>query len=245
MSLSENDIELIEKHLEGILTKEEEEAFEQKEAISSSFAEEVSLQKAMIAAIKLDERKALREELKTEVKKIVLPSPSNKYRLKYYSIAATISLLIAAAYIFVPSNDSLFDAYYSPFPESPITRSESGNTSDYDVAMQQYSIGNYQKATDIFLQVNDSTIQHEIALYLSNCYLNINAPEKAILLLQTIITSENSQINTHAQWFLALAYLRDHNKQEASELLHTISQKGTPYKEQAISLLNKLRWSFY
>jgi len=245
MTLSENDINLIEKHLEEILTKEEKVIFAQKRAKSSLFDEEIELQKTMITSIRLDERKELRTALKKEVKKIDLPAHAKKSGLQYYSIAATISLLIIVGYLFLPSNDSLFEAYYSPFPENPITRSESGNTSNYGLAMHQYSIGDYQKALDTFLKMSDSSIQDEIALYKGNCFLNLDKPNEAIVSFQTAINSDNNQIVVHAQWFLALAFIMNDDKHKARELLHEIHQGESPYSDKASVLLKKLQWTFY
>ncbi|MCF6298133.1 MAG: hypothetical protein L3J08_09170, partial [Flavobacteriaceae bacterium] len=145
MALPENDTALIEKHFEGLLTKEEEIMLNEKKQLTPGFAEEMELQKTMITAIRLADKTLLKEELKKEAQKIVLPI-ANQKKVKWYGIAATLVLLVVSIFVLLPSQNSLFNAYYVPFPESPVTRSENNDKGNYTLAMQQYSIGNYEQA---------------------------------------------------------------------------------------------------
>lgn len=244
MGLTKNDIKLIGKHLEGSLTEEEEGVFKLKLSQSSTFSEEVALQKTMIASIKLEEREGLRNELKTEALKL-RQRPSKKTASRKYYAAAVIALLIATTFLLLPSNDSVFDEYYTPFPESPVIRSESGTLGTYEQAMQLYSVRNYEKALKTFSAIEDPELYDEVTLYKGNCFLSLNEPKKAIDLFQLALRSSNSQINLQAKWFLALAYVDADNKIEATRLLKQIEVSDSPYKEKASLLLKKLRWVFY
>jgi len=245
MALSENDTNLIERYFEGSFDENELLLFKEKEKQSPDFAQEVDLQRTMIVAIRQEERRTLKEELKKEIKNINLTS-SNARNLKWpYAVAAAVSLFLIITYLILPSSSSLFEAYYSPFPENPITRSEPGNTSNYGLAMQQYSIGDYQKALDAFLKMSDSSIQDEIALYKGNCFLNLDEPNEAIVSFQTAIKSDNNQIVVHAQWFLALTFIMNNDKHKARELLLEISRGESHYSDKASVLLKKLQWTFY
>lgn len=245
MALSENDIVLIEKHCEGLLTEEEEVILNEKEKLFPDFAKEMVLQKTMIAAIRLKDKKLLKEELKKEAGKIILPATGKNSPIWYYAVAASILVLIVSVFALLPSKNSLFNTYYTPFPENPITRSETGSMGDYELAMQQYSIGNYKQALATFLLINNNENQDEIALYIGNCYLSMGQPKMAIGYLQVAVNSSNKAIVVQSKWYLALAYIDVGSKPQAKEQLTVIATGESPYKGKAEILLQKLRWVIY
>lgn len=245
MALTENDIVLIEKHYEGALTNEEKGILIKKEKLFPDFAEEVDLQKTMIAAIRLEDKRLLKEELKKEAQKIILPAVNRKNIKWYYGIAATLLLLIASVFALLPSKSSLFNANYIPFPESPVTRSENADMGNYTLAMQQYSMGDYEQALATFLMINNNELQDEISLYIGNCYLSMRQVPKAIDYLKIAVNSNNEQIKMQGQWYLGLAYIGIGSKQQAVEQLKLVAKDGNPYTEKATTLLKKLDLVFY
>jgi len=242
MALSANDIILIEKHLNGHLTDKEKVMFTEKEQLVPDFAEEIELQKNMIAAIQLEDKRLLKAALKKEAQKIILPSASRKNITWYYGIAATLLLVMASTFVLLPSKSSLFNAYYTPFPENPVTRSENGSMDDYKLAMQQYSIGSYEQALATFLTINNSKNQDEISLYVGNCYLSMRQPQMSVGYLQIAVNSTNKQIKLQGEWYIALAYIGLGNKPQAVKQLKTIATSESPYRGKAKVLLQKLTW---
>jgi len=245
MALSENDIVLIEKHSEGLLTEEEEVILNEKEKLLPDFAKEMVLQKTMISAIRLEDKRLLKEELKKEAGKIILPATGINSRIWYYGVAAAILVLIVSVFTLLPSQNSLFNAYYIPFPENPITRSETSSTGYYELAMQQYSIGDYEQALATFLMISNNEIQDEISLYIGNSYLSLGKTERAIDYLQSAINSDNDEIKLQGQWYTALAYIALGSNKQAKKQLEVISSYENPYKGKAEDLLKKLSWVIY
>ena len=105
MSLTENDIGLIEKYIEGSLNDKEEELFKQKLSQSSTFSEEVALRKTMIVSIKNEDKEDLRKELKAEALKYRHRTSKKSTPRKYY-YAALIALLVTTTFLLLPNNDS-------------------------------------------------------------------------------------------------------------------------------------------
>lgn len=245
MALADDDIVLIEKYVDDILDRDDQKVFDEKLHSSPEFVQEVELRKSMLEAIRMEDKSILRQELKKEAKNIVL-HPINQTKNRWtYAIAASIAILIAFSYFLLPSSSSLFHEYYVPFPESPITRSESGEVNDYAIAMQQYSVGDFENALATLLAIDEEGFQDEVNLYIGNCYLSLNNPEKAIDPIQKAIGSDNEQIKLQAQWYCALTYIRSGNKLQAINQLEEIASTNNTYVNKSKILIKKLRWAVY
>lgn len=245
MSLTKADQELIDKYLDRSLKEDEELIFDQKIKNSIAFAEEVELHETMLAAIRIRDKQALRDELKGEALKLRQKSSKKLSRTFFYLAAASIMILAMLTYMLLPSHNSLFNEYYVPIPESPIVRTEIESINNYQLAMGAYSKGQFQNALQLFNKVDDTAIRHEIELYKGNCHLGLDQPEQAISQFQLALASSNEQIIFQAQWFLALAHLKNGDKMGAIEILQQMREGNHPYKEKSESLINKLDWTLY
>ncbi len=246
MNKSENDKELIEEYLDDSLNEEKKQLFKNRLADSKSFADEVELQSTMIATIKMEERKLLKSELKEQAIRL-RPFTAKRTSRKLYYIAAAITSLVVVFYFLLPKSDSLFEAYYVPFPENPIVRSESNISNDYHKAMNYYSRGEYDKALEVFNLIKSSAGQEEILLYIGNCYLSLDQPQEAIQSFKSLIEDANNEvIKVHAEWFLALSFLESGGLEESKRILRQIKgDERNQYRQKASELLNKLRWVLY
>jgi len=225
MTLSEHDIELIDKYLIGKINKEERQLLESKIDESSVFSEEVKLRQEMIASIKKQDRKHLRKELNELYQESKNEKPTVRY---FYWAAASVAIIIVSfLFLFYPSNKSeLFQAYYQPFPEPPALRGSAGDKSE---AMLAYSKGQYQKALTIFSSSPESS--DSLSLYIGNCLLNLNQEEKAKEHFTEILKGKNESLKEHAQWYLVLSYIKNDNIDRASQLLEKIIiEQGAYYK---------------
>ncbi|MEO1051376.1 MAG: tetratricopeptide repeat protein [Bacteroidota bacterium] len=242
-SLSQQDIDLITRHLGDELSSSEQALFEEKLKSSDNFAEEVQLQKTMVQAILVEDDTLLRQELKEEAI-LKRGSLSSKSAISwYYKVAASLLILITIGYFLLPSDASLFEHYYSPLPETPITRSTSAADDHYYQAMQLYSLGDYQKAAQAFSLVVEDSLQYEVALYRGNCLLNIDDYDRAIDEFQKAVALNHPDAAMHSQWFLALSYIKTHQKEKAGFLLTEVIQSDSPYRTKASDLQRKLIWS--
>ncbi len=244
MELSEEDNLLITKYFDREQTESERLRFEERLKESTDFANEILLRKSMLAAIKMEGDGELRSELKLKAKSFNIHSHS-KRNFKWRYFAAAMVVLIVATYLVLPTENSLFEAYYYPLPEDQVTRNLPDNKNSYHHAMEQYSLGNYNEAIPLFHAADSETKRNEIALYLGNCYLSTDQPNKAIKYLTTAQQTESKSLKRHSSWFLALAYLKAHQREKAVDQLNFLTKnKGSHYK-QSTELLEKLKWSFY
>jgi len=245
MSLSDKDILLIEKYLDGSLQSADEKTFSEKLRESKNFAEEVYLQETMLEALKKEESTKLRELLKKEARNIVVPDQATPNFRRYYLFAAVIALLVISTIVIVPSRKSLFKAYYEPLVEVPITRSESSDFDKYRAAMKSYSEEDYSRAIELFQTIIDVENKAVASLYLGNCFLATRESRNAIIQFQSARLSESGEVVEIASWFLALAYVQEGEKEKASSLLSKISNDGGIYSGKAADLNDDLTWTFY
>jgi hypothetical protein len=55
-----------------------------------------------------------------------------------------------------------------------------------------------------------------------------------------LITEKNSKFSEHAQWYLALAYMKNNDLDKTKELLLEITDNPGPYNTKAMELLDIL-----
>lgn len=243
MSVSDNDIAIIQKYFDNEINEEELAVFEARKKSSMDFAKEVEVHQAMMGAIRVNDESLLRAELKREVKNLDITEEKRKFKW-YYAVAA-ISIIAMATYLILPNYSSLFKSYYTILPESPIVRNELNNSDRYAEGMQQYSLGQYEKALIIFSNLEEPKRQIELSLYIGNSFLNLRKPEEAIESLQAAVNAEKGLINDHGKWYTALAHLANEDKQQAKEVLTNLSSYENSYQEKAQSLLDELTWTFF
>ena len=245
MSLNDNDLWLIERYLAEELSGQEEESFQKKMSQSIEFKQEFLLQQQMLFALKQEEDRVLKAELKEYAMSTDLWKKKTSSSKIYYYIAASVSLLIIAFYFLQPSSASLYEAYYTPLPEIPNVRGDQRQDQLFK-AMQQYSIGNYEQALQLFKSVNYTDRKGEVDLYVGNCLLILNQPEEAIQTLKQVTELADDQIKSKANWYLALAYLKANNLPMAEEILTEISQREDDmYQQAAGEILAKTHWIIF
>ncbi len=243
MKLSEEDILLIEKYFEGTFSDEESALFREKLIASESFAEQVKLQETMLTVIKIEEDSDLREQLKNKAKSFQIPLPKKQFNW-YPGVAAALLIILSVTFFF-PSYESLYKNSFNPLLSQPITRGKVISDRDYKCAMEAYSVGNYEEANNFFNKVADPDLRYEANLYKGNCQLELGNTEKAIAELTEAKKSGSEWVLENANWYLALAFIKMHDKSNAIEILENIEQKRGPYKNKATDLLKQLKWSFY
>lgn len=117
-----------------------------------------------------------------------------------------------------------------------------GPESRLERGMESYNKGDYQNAVLEFekeLAVNPS---NERALfYASVSYLSIGKPDKTISGLNRLLQNPSSEFFDAAQWYLALAYVKQKDAESARQNLRQIqSNEKSRYRKQADELLKEL-----
>ncbi|MCP9770778.1 hypothetical protein EGI22_22975 [Lacihabitans sp. LS3-19] len=237
--------ELIEKYFENTLTEQELKAFEENLRSNASFKEEFEFQKSLKQSIHLKERNELKSILKGfDNKNSDVRFEIQKNNKVWRFAAAAVVLILAAFGIYKYQTDGkntqdLYLAYHQPYPNivAPNVRGE--NTEGIkNEAFKAYEAENYQEAIRLFSQIKDE----EFAIfYTAISYLELNENQKAIEILKSNKFSETPfPFETYNKWYLALAYLKTGQKNEAKTILEDLTKTDNPQKQKAQELLNEL-----
>jgi hypothetical protein len=137
------------------------------------------------------------------------------------------------------TSEQLFASYYEPYPVSEATR---GNDTE-EAYISYYNSQEYDKASSFLEElITQFPEENKYQIALGNSYLNTN-PSKiddAIRVFTKITENENVYQST-AQWYLALAFLKNNEKENALFLLENLAQKAQgKYSELAQSLLDEM-----
>jgi tetratricopeptide (TPR) repeat protein len=183
-----------------------------------------------------------KNETNNEVKNI----RAFKYLSKPILFAATITLIIGiSSLIFFthsPSNKSLFEKYYTKYDAYSITRSGANETDDLTVAIQLYDLGHYKNAIDKFAAILKNDQRNIVALFfIGVSYMETQAYEKAIIKLKLVVQQKDTAFLEHAQWYLALCYLKTNQLSQAKLLIKEIGISESYYRALAIDLSRKFK----
>jgi tetratricopeptide (TPR) repeat protein len=163
---------------------------------------------------------------------------------KFYA-AASISLLIILSSIFYfnvsPSNEKLFNQYYNRYDACFTTR---GNTemNELVMAIQLYDQKLYNEAISHFNQIIKKDHKNTTAyFFMGISYMETKAYDKAIQNLNKVVTQKDTAFMEHAEWYLALCYLKTNQSSLAKIILKDLANSQSYYYASAKELYNKLK----
>jgi len=248
MTPEERDNELIEKYISRQLTDDDERELRERMK-DSAFASELKFQSAVAESVNKVYENKLRDQLRQELTHG--GSDGHQANIRYFHNsyiywAAAVSLIVVAVVtLYFLSNqettDSIFLSFYKPYPATSITRSLE---SAPDRAFQLYASGDYERASVLLEEMRtDSVHAHDpfLNLLLGNCYLNLNDFAKAYERLDEVRTSGEEVLGQQADWYYALALLKEGRKDESMELLISIRSAHAIYSGQADKLIEQLK----
>ena len=216
---------------------------------NENLRQEIELRRKTDAALKSRDLMNLREKLNTienarkEQKQV---SRSGKRVLKYSIMIAGIIIVAGSLTLFngkKMSNDEIMDHYYKPYEPPATSRSASAvlNT-DYNLAVEYYKIHDYRNAAIYFSKVisNEPGNMHSTLLNgISNFEIQ-NYPE-ATNSFRKVINNNNNLYIDHAQWYLALCYIRTGDQVKAKEQLIEVEKSGSIYRKDARKILKRIK----
>lgn len=236
MNLHPNDIELIERYLDGELTQEDEQRFEEKQAASEDFRAGVSFHRQLLGHVQAQQQLAI----KTELRGMMNESKGSRvfFSWKILSVAASILLIsvIGVLQFQGPSHSQqLFNQYFDPYPVMSIVRGNNTNSSNH---LQLYAEGKYQQFIEkLTVSRTDQGERRtsQVQLALGNAYLAMAQPKHAVQALLQIEEGEDHYLD--AQWYLALANLQQQQLETANEYLLKLSTEQSFYRSSAEKLI--------
>lgn len=231
--------ELIEKYIQNRLTPQEKRTLDNLIDTDPNFKNTLKVQIDLKKAITAADNDAFKELLS----KIESTNTIKRRNYTKWLAAASIVLLVGLSYVLFinnkPSNDELFSSYFEPYRNviQPIERG--GDLQDeITIAFTAYEKGEYKKAFELFSKLHTSTNESYYLFYQANALLKLEKAKEAIpLLLEHLKTKDT--LTQKSRWYLALAYLKLNNKNEAKAVLKKVITDGNYKKKEASELLKK------
>jgi hypothetical protein len=223
VELNDIDKRLIESHLDGELSIDEQAAFAQRCSTDAAFADEVRAYEQAVLSIKLANRSALKsklqahaaaqKEVKEEVKTVALPTQNPKrLRLVIVALAAAASLLIGAFVLgyLTPKTtdyDAAFQLAFTPTDSGGVEKNSTTQLTLLDSAYLAYDNKNWQNAANLLNAIPQPTPK---TLFLkANAYLALNDVDKALPILKDLQNSPLfAERKEEVEWLMALCSVK-------------------------------------
>ncbi|MFT4032229.1 MAG: hypothetical protein QM669_07400 [Siphonobacter sp.] len=237
MNLTNEILDQIGAYLCNQMSPAEREAFVARLALTPELRKEVSLQWEMKQGLQLIAEKQRFKQLHEELRqanqlaikptaKVVAFKPASK-RWAYWAVAASLALVIGFGWYITQTNstqlaeEQVADEFFSPAVKAaPVF------------------------PTDPDLLGASNTEQGQDSLQLAQALTLLKDPQIAAAInnLQAIASRGHNHWGASAQWYLALAYLKNHQREQGKKLLTNIATtKGHPYQIEATQVLQKLQ----
>jgi len=180
--------------------------------------------------------------------KITIMQKSN-FNYAAAAIAALVLTAAAAAYWQHTRYDRLYAQFFTaPQSDNYLALRGEGDietapvNAEYAMAMQFYEQGDYAAGLPHFERyLEQSPEDAQATLYAGIASLNGGYPEKAADWLLTASIND-PKLFDEANWYLALALLKQQNPASAKDILENLAQNAEPtYAQQAKALLDKVQ----
>jgi len=233
--------ELLEKYIQNRLTSEEELKFANLLKSDISFKEEVALHTNLKKVVEKEDDTNFRnlvENIESREKK-----PRQKTSYIKWLAAASIVLLLGLSYFFNMeqklSTDTLFAQNFEPYRNviAPIVRSTE-QQDEKAIAFMAYEKGEYQNAIVLFTKLYTETKESYYLFYKANALLKLERANEAVPLLEQHLKTKDT-LTEKTNWYLALAYLKLEDKQQARKLLNKVIADGLYKNKEAKKLLKE------
>ena len=172
-----------------------------------------------------------RRQKKSKVKKFVM---------SITSIAAIIAIVFSLnIYQDNRRMDKLFETYYNPleYDSQLMSRGEETISPELASAMESYQKEDYASALQMFETIPD--VDENYLIYKAICLLETEQTEEAVILLEKLVANgEGTEYHQQACWYLALAYLCNHEDEKVVDFLDNINVNNSDW-DSLINLIEK------
>jgi len=240
----------IERFNAGEMDEAEKEWFRKELEGNEKLRLEVELRRKTDMVLKERDIMNLRNKLNAIDKRRSEPVPETKPRkrldIRYAAVVASFVLIGSIALLSrgKPDSDEIISRYYQPYEVATISRSANiaSNTDNFRLAVEYYNIRDYRNAAVYFSRVlndNPGDMHTELLNGISNFEIQ-NYPEARGSFSKVIEDNNNFYID-HAQWYLALCYIKTGETEKAVSQLATIEDSRTIYRKEARKILRYLK----
>nr|WP_303776574.1 tetratricopeptide repeat protein [Bacteroides intestinalis] len=171
-----------------------------------------------------------------------------KSRIRSFLIPITS---IAAVFAFIFSlniyhnnriMDNLFTTYYTPleYDQELASRGNESISPELISAMNAYHKKLYKDALQEFNVMQ--SVDRNFLIYKAICLIETKQlPEAIDLLKQLVNDGEGTEYWQQANWYLAISYLGNHQREKAVKLFNVITKSNTIYHEKANKMIQELK----
>ena len=219
-NISQEQLETIERYINGTMASEELKAFELKLSSDSEFKTQVEDIRILLTGIETQSLKEQMDEFHNEISQSNLQPRDTKIRylnIRKWAVAAVIILSAGGFWFFNQNpNEKLYSDHFYPDPGLPTTMSNSTNYDFYD-AMVNYKQGEYKIALQKWeaLDKKNDTVNY----YIGVSHLALENQEKAITYLEKSLQNTQFGLANDAYFYLGLAHLKNNNRDLAKQNL--------------------------
>lgn len=257
MSIEKQD--KIDRYLRGEMQTAEAKAFEKSlsedEELRVAY-EDTLLLAQTIETVAIDkETKNSFEAVSEEQVRALLKEKKNSRRFLIrtaWMAAAILVAVVVMEFMRLPvpgSPEGVYYAYFETYPVEELAPSRGTDIlsdslkEELRLAFSEYRKKNYVEALTAFQSLEESTANEYsgVNLYKAICQMKLNRYADAIQSLQMLVADgESNPYYQPACWYLSLAYLKNHQQENAETLLQQIIQEGGFYAEKAREVLKRL-----
>ncbi len=240
MNMTDEDYNLMERYLGGLLTSEEVGTFQQRLKSDEAFAEEYQFRKSMTIFQEKEKRKEKLDGIFAELDKEFFPPEPvpiyrNQFVRKLLAMAATVALLVFAWFLF--QKESLYEQHVYHPDFSLVERS--AGTDLASEAERAYIAKDYREAEHklrAYLEKDAGNTKVQLALGASLLELDKTGEARSIF---TNILKKSPGFKDYAIWYLALTALKEGKLEQAKEHLAKISPSEKKLYEKAQEIIRK------
>lgn len=238
-----NNSKLIEKYFSNQLSEIERLEFNGLYTTDPEFKKEVDFLNNVKSVSEKEDDAQFKKHLRTyEAEFSTKKKRKSKQWLKPLYAVAAILLIALSINLFQQdriNETELFSTYFEPSKNVsvPIVRSET-DESLLNNAFMAYSETNYEEALSLFQKAFENTQNSELLFYEGNTLLALGQTEKAIEKFKEHLNYED-QLTNRSYWYLALAYLKTNQLENAKDALKTLIDSGETFKKREATLLLK------
>ena len=243
--------EFIQPFLDGELSREELDWFNQELQSNAVLAEDIKLYREVDSAIREQDVMELRDQLDVIHNSIGDPTkePAQHSRIRKvlsYGVIVLLSILISFGILLKVqhkklTNEQIYQRHYEPYEVTMIYRS--GETQSLiNLAQSKYDAQDFFGAIEIYEQIlGKEPGDMESNLYSGISYLETEQYSKAENRFGTIIDHNDNLFIEQAEWYLGFCYLRTGKNLEARSHFKEISKGDGSFNKKARKIMRSIK----
>ncbi len=238
--ISQADFERIEKYIFNQMMEDEKIRFENELKTNPVLKSKYNGVKDIIEGIESAGMKEKLNQFHSEMEERKGYGNMFRFNWKPFSIAASVVIVTVVSILFYTrptANERLFNEYYNTDPGLVTAMSAKGMNYEFERGMVDYKTGDFQLAIDRWeplLAENPSN--DTLNYFLGISYLELRNTPEAIPRLEKVAEKTQGKFTDEANWYLALAYLLEGQKNDA---IRALNNTDYPLKPELLTQLEK------